>query len=102
MDDLEYLAKEAFEFDLQVNPEAGAFVSVAELIKEREPDDDDWVSIDQRDEAIRTNKVCLGYVYPNGSVSFFRIWGTDVTQVVAKCAELCRGEKERWAKLGLR
>lgn len=96
MTDLEYLAKEAFEFDLEINPSAGAFVSVQTIIDEREPEEDDWISIDQMEEAIRTNKLVIGTVYPNGSVSFFKVYGTDVLAVVAKCAELCRADRARY------
>jgi hypothetical protein len=98
MTDLEYLAAEAFEFDLEINPGAGAFVPVSQILEERQPDDDEWVSLDQRAEAIKTNKLCVGQVYPNGSVGFFLVYGVNVSQVVARCAELCKNDKARYQR----
>lgn len=95
MTDLEYLAAEAFEFTLEVNPAAAAYVPVTQLIEEREPDDDEWLSVESRDLAIKTNKLSIGQVYPNGSVSFFVVWGHEVSAVIAKCASLCRDDKAR-------
>lgn len=102
VEDLKYLQTEAFDFSLSFNPHAGGHETVEDFIKGRDIAEDDWISIEQRDIAIKTQKFIGGTVYPNGSVSFFDVFGTDIISVVSECTRLCREDKARFkaAQLG--
>lgn len=95
MDDLIYLQNEAFEFSIEINPHAGVHEKVENYFDE--DDLEDWISPEQRDQAVASQKCVRGQIYPNGSVSFFTVLGVDVLEVVRKCAELCREDRARWA-----
>lgn len=96
-EDLKYLAAEAFEFHLTVNPHAGCF----ETVEDETSDHDggprgDWLSEEQHEAALDTGRFISGLVYPNGSVSFYLVYGTDYAGVIAECARLCREDRDRW------
>lgn len=95
-DDLKYLAAEAFELHLTINPRAGYHDTVEDFIKEH--DEDDWLSPEDRDRAMETGRFVSGQVYANGSVSFYLVYGTDLAAVVAACARLCKEDRDRWTK----
>lgn len=96
--DLAYLAAEAFEFSLEINPHAGGHEPIAEYLTFLEAQDDDWISPEQRDAALQSGKFVMGQVYPNGSVSFFWCLGTDVAAVVTRMAALCKEDRERFQR----
>lgn len=96
IDDLEYLSKEAFEFSLQINPHAGGHETVEDWLAHFGDDSEDWISLAQRTEAVSTGKFIVGQVYPNGSVSYFSAYGTNVEDVVRKCADLCKKDRDRY------
>lgn len=94
MGDLIYLQREAFEFSLEINPHAGVHERVEQFFNE--DDADGWISPEQKAGAIESQKVIRGIVYPNGSVTFFYVIGTDVAAIIAECAKICRTERARY------
>ncbi|TPM58946.1 hypothetical protein FJ959_08705 [Mesorhizobium sp. B2-2-4] len=104
MDDLAYLQRNAFEFILNVNPGACCFTTPREETIYRDETEEsvaeDWISFEQRDEAYRTGRFLSAQVYPCGSVSFYRFYGTSAEDVISACAKVCRDEQERWRNNG--
>lgn len=94
-EDLEYLRKEAFQFDLTVNPHSVFHERIDEFLKEDETES--WISQEQQQEAYRTGRFVNCTVYPNGSVTFWEINGTSIEDVVRFCAETCRSDRARYA-----
>lgn len=102
-DDLEYLARHAFSFTLEINPHAPFHSTITEQLVEAScmPDQaDDWVSPEQRAEAYRTGRFVEGQCYPNGSVSFDTLRGTNIAEVIHAMAAECRIDNARWTAQG--
>lgn len=95
-EDLAYLEANAFEFTLEINPDAASYPGAEEL--EFADQNDDWLTPADRDQAWATGRWVRAYLYPCGSVSFWRFAGVKVEAVVADAARVCREEIERWNK----
>ncbi len=92
--DLDYLLNEAFSFDLELNPHSIYFERVEDYFGAE--DDDCWISEEGKAEAILSQKVVLGRVYPDGSVTSHVVLGADIASVVSECATICRRERARY------
>jgi hypothetical protein len=97
IEDLEYLRREAFSFDLEINPHAVYYETVEDHFKDHD-DEDGWISPEQKQMAIAAQKVVLGRVYPVGSVTFFFVMGFEMAAVISECAQLCRTERTRYLR----
>jgi hypothetical protein len=95
LDDLVYLQREAFEFTLSINPHASYHETIEAHLSVGVHEDEDWLSPEQRREAVQTQKFVSGSVYPKGSVGFYTVHGTDLPAVIAECARLCREDRAR-------
>jgi hypothetical protein len=91
--DLQWLQANAFEFSLRINDDATFHTPLPERGAFEDDRRDDWLSDDQRTEGLRTGKFVSCRVYPNGSVGFFQVFGTDLTAVVASTADAARADK---------
>lgn len=99
-ENLEYLQREAFEFSLTINPHAAGHEPVDEYF-DADDSDDNWVSREQREEAYRSGHFVKGQLYPNGSVTFFTLYGTQIEDVVACLVDICRKEQARFRGNGM-
>ena len=93
-EDLAYLGENAFEFTLEINPEAGSHPGAEEL--ERADENEAWLSPEERERAWATGRWVRAWLYPCGGVTSWRLAAAGVEAVVSEAARICRLEIDRW------
>lgn len=99
--DLEWLEENAFECIITINGHRASFVSVADEIRDRDIDDDEWTHLEAKADAIATNRLIGIIVYPNGSVSSYSVCGVNLVDVARRARILCEEDQLRWTNNGM-